>query len=189
MEITERKLKGVFEILRTPFIDNRGFLVRTVDCEAFEKAEINSKWVQESHSHTEKKYTLRGLHVSLPPFVEGKLITPIRGEMLWVAVDLRKNSETFGQWDSIVLSDSVYNSLYVQRGFAHGCMSLSDNCDLVIKSDNYFSEDHGTGIIWNDKELNIDWQIIDIIPFMSERDSQYQTFEEFRKSYGGITIQ
>ncbi len=186
MKLTEKKLKGVFEVSMVPFIDNRGFLVRTFDHEVFEKFKINSKWVQESFSHTKKKYTLRGLHVSLPPFGEGKLITCIRGEMLWVVVDLRKDSETFGQWDSLRLSDNSMKGLYVQCGFAHGCISLSDNCDLVIKSDNYFSKDHGAGIVWNDKELKIDWQVKDITPFMSERDSQYQTFEEFKRKYGAL---
>lgn len=188
MEIRGKKLPGVYEIMSEPFKDIRGFLLRTFDQYEFEKAGINMHWLQESHSHTIKRYTLRGLHVSLPPYVEGKIITPVSGEMLWVVVDVRKDSNTFGQWDSTVLSVSNHTSLYVTRGFAHGCISLSDNCNLIIKSDNVYSENYGTGIIWNDKDLNINWCLQSNTPLVSESHKQYKTFKEFREKYGAICI-
>lgn len=185
-KIKKKKLDGFMEIIPKAHTDKRGFLVRLYDKEIFQKFGINAKWVQESHSHTSKKHTLRGLHVQLPPFSEEKLIRAINGKILWVAVDLRKNSKTFGKWDYVVLSGQLKNIIYVSRGFAHGCLSLSDNCDLVIKSDNYFSQNHSTGIIWNDKDLNIEWGLKRKVPLISKRDKNYLTFKEFKQKYGAI---
>ena len=186
MKIIERKLKGIFEITPYPHIDERGYMVRLFDDKIFKNAGLNTKWVQESRSHTKKKYTIRGLHVSLPPSLEGKTITAIRGKVLWVVLDVRKNSKTFGQWDSIILSEELNNTLYAQRGFAHGCLSLSDNCDLLLRADNYFSDKRATGIVWNDKDLNINWKLNGIDPIISERDNQHQTFSKFKEKYGGV---
>lgn len=188
MEIKNKKLTGFLEIIPEAYRDTRGFLVRLYDKEVFKGFGIDRNWVQESHSHTKKKYTLRGLHIQLPPFLEGKLISAIRGKILWVVVDLRKNSKTFGHWDSAILSEKLKNIIYVPRGFAHGCLSLTGNSDLVIKSDNYFSANQGTGIIWSDKDLNINWQLGKNLPFISERDKNYLTFKEFKKKYGAIKI-
>lgn len=127
---------------------------------------------------------LRGLYVQRSPFSEGKLLRVIRGEMLWVSVDVRKNSKTFGQWDSVVLSDKRKNLLCTARGLAHGCLSLTDGVDLIIKSDNYFSAEHGVGIAWNDGDLNIDWGLKGSAPLISERDKAYPSFQEFKKKYG-----
>lgn len=188
MKIKKKRFDGFIEIIPEPYKDERGFLTRLYDEKIFKSFGLNTKWVQESHHHTYKKYTLRGLHVQLPPFSEGKLLRVIKGKLLWVVIDLRKNSKTFGQWDSVILSDEVKNSIYIKRGFGHGCVSLTDNVDLVIKSDNYFSSKHGVGIIWNDKELNINWQLGKNLPLISERDKNYLTFKEFKKKYGVIKI-
>ena len=186
MRLQERKLKGLYEITLTPHLDSRGFWMRTFDRDILKSAGIERDWVQDSQTHTAKAHTLRGLHVQLPPYQEGKLISLIRGKMKWVVVDLRRGTDTFGRWDSVILSDDLHNSLYVERGFAHGCISLSDNCDLVIKADQRFTESHGAGIAWNDPELGIDWGIGDAAPIMSERDKSYPSFEGFRKSHGGL---
>jgi len=189
MKIQKKKLNGFFEIISEPYIDHRGFMVHLYDEKIFKSFGLNTKWVQEGWSHTEKKYTIRGLSASRSPFLEGKIVTAIKGEMLWVVVDLRKNSETFGHWESIVLSGNKNTSIYVKRGFANGCMSLSDNCDLVFLSWNYFSEEHQIGIIWNDPELNIDWNLKDISPIMSEGHRNYATFKEFKEKYGGLDVE
>lgn len=186
MKIQKRRLDGTFEIAHESHADNRGFLVRLYDEQIFRDFGLETHWVQESYSHTDKKYTLRGLHVSLPPCIEGKCVVAVRGDMLWVIVDLRKDSATFGQWDSVVLSGNLHNILYVPRGFSHGCLSLTDDCDLLIRADNYFSDGHGAGIVWNDKELDINWRLNGNIPIISKRDEQYQTFGEFKEKYGGV---
>ena len=185
MKIKERRLRGVFEIVSSPHVDFRGFLARTYEQEMLKALGVDWECVEESLSHTNLVRTVRGLHVQLPPFSEGKLISIIRGKMRWVVVDLRRGSETFGQWDSVLLCDTQYNALYVERGFAHGCLSLSDDCDLILKADQKFASDHGAGIIWNDATLGIDWELGNASPLISERDSNYPSFESFLKTYLG----
>ena len=109
--------------------------------------------------------------------------------MLWVVVDLRKNSRTFGQWESTVLAENESRSLYAARGLGHACVSLADNCDLVVRSDNFYSREKGGGIIWNDKDLAIDWQLKGNTPFLSSEHIKYPTFKEFKDKYGGIVVQ
>lgn len=184
IEIRKGKLDGFVEIIPEVYEDERGFLVRLYDERIFKNLGFPVKWTEESHHHTKKKYILRGLYTQLPPFSEGKLLRVTNGEMLWVSVDVRKNSKTFGLWDSIVLSDKRKNLLYVTRGFTHGCLSLTDKVDLIIKSDNYFSEEHGVGIIWDDKDLNIDWNLDGNTPYISERDKKYPPFKVFKEKYG-----
>ncbi|MBU0535720.1 MAG: dTDP-4-dehydrorhamnose 3,5-epimerase [Nanoarchaeota archaeon] len=184
MEFIKKNLKGFIEIIPEAHEDNRGFLARLYDQKTFKENDINNRWIQDSHSHTSKKGTLRGLHIQTNPFSEAKLIRAIKGRMKWIVVDLRKDSKTFGKWESVELSEEKKNMIFVSRGFGHGCVSMTDDCDLVIKSDNLFSPEHGAGIIWNDPELGINWGIKE--PFMSERDSKYPSFKEFKDTHGGI---
>lgn len=186
MKVVYKKPAGVLELFPEWRIDSRGFLVRLYDREVFRNLGLPADWVQESRVHTNERFTLRGLHVSLPPSVEGKAVTAVRGELLWVAVDLRKESGTFGRWVSTVLSGMSRNILCVERGFAHGCLALTDDSDLLVKADNYFSEQHSAGIVWNDPDLNIDWGLGGAVPIISERDAQYPSFREFKEKYGGL---
>ena len=183
MKITPKKLEGLFEIIPDVYTDNRGFLARIFEEREFENIGFSGKWTEVSHHHTDKKHILRGLYVQRPPFSEGKLLRVIKGEMLWVSVDVRKGSKTFGLWDSTILSEKEKNVLFTARGFAHGCVSLTDDVDLIIQSDNYFSKDHGAGIVWDDKDLGIDWQLGGATPFISDRDKAYPSFEEFKAKY------
>jgi dTDP-4-dehydrorhamnose 3,5-epimerase len=182
----KKKINGFYELIPEIYKDERGFLARIYEERVFEELKLPTKWTEESHHHTSKKHILRGLYTQLPPFSEGKLLRVIRGEMLWVSVDLREGSDTFGVWDSVILSGETHNVLYAPRGLAHGCVSLTDGVDLIIKSDNYFSKEHGVGIAWNDKELGIDWKLEGNTPFISERDKRYSSFDEFKIKYGSI---
>jgi len=189
MEIIRGKLAGMYKILSNPHTDDRGMLARTYDRELYENHGLTAAWIQESFSHTARANTLRGLHVQLPPFTEGKLIHILRGTMRWVLVDLREESPTFGQWESIDLDGRSADGLYVERGFAHGCVSLSENCDLIIKSDNIYSEKNGVGIMYNDKELGIDWGITAGEPIISEAHKKYGAFDDFRKKYRALRVE
>ncbi|MCK4662465.1 MAG: dTDP-4-dehydrorhamnose 3,5-epimerase [Bacteroidales bacterium] len=186
MEIIKKKIKGTYEIILKPIKDNRGFFLRTYDNKIFDKFGINKNWVQENHSKSEKKGIIRGLHFQLPPFLETKLVRCIRGSVFDVFVDLRKNSPTFGQWDSIILSENSYNYAYIPRGCAHGFCTLTDISEVIYKVDNYYAPDYETGIIWNDKDLKIEW--IEKNPILSEKDSKNITFSEFIKNYQFIEI-
>ena len=183
MEIKKGKLDGFVEVISEVFEDDRGFLARIYDERIFKELDLPTIWREESHHYTAKKNILRGMYVQGAPFSEGKLLRVIRGEMLWVSVDVRRDSKTFGQWASVVLSEKRKNLLCTARGFAHGCLSLTDEVDLLIKSDNFFSAEHGAGFLWNDKDLNIDWQLKGTTPFVSKRDQGYQSLEEFKKKY------
>jgi len=185
MSVLPTKLKGVFEIEVEAFSDHRGYLARVYDKSILESLEPYMEWVQESIQSAYKKNTLRGLHISLPPFEEGKVITATRGEVIWVVVDVRKESPTFGKWDALTLSAERHNILYVKRGFAHGSLSLTDNCQLFIKASNFYSYEYSTGIIWNDGTLNIDWPL-EGEPIMSEAHARYGTFKAFVEKYGGL---
>lgn len=174
---------GCREIVPEVFEDGRGFLARIYDERIFKEAGLPTAWTEESHHHTSRACTLRGLYVQRPPYGEGKLLRAIRGEMQWVFVDVRAGSPTFGQWDSIILSAQKKNMLYTPRGFAHGCLSLSDGVDLLIRSDNFFSAEHGFGIRFDDPDLAVKWQLGGTAPLVSDRDRNYPPFREFQKAY------
>ena len=157
MKIKERKLKGAFEIILKPNEDKRGLFMRIYDDKIFREFELHRDWVQENYSRTVQKGIIRGLHFQFPPYAETKLIRVICGSIFDVFVDLRKNSLTFGQWDSIFLSEDKFNYVYIPRGFAHGFCTLTHKCEVIYKVDNYYAPEHECGIIWNDDELNIDW--------------------------------
>ncbi len=186
MEIKERKLKGVFEITLEPIFDDRGFFMRTYDVKIFKEFGLNKEWVQENHSRSEKKGILRGLHFQLPPFSETKLVRCIKGAVFDVFVDLRVNSDTFGEWDYIVLSEENKKMIFIPRGFAHGFCTLTEYSEVLYKVDNYYSKQHERGIIWNDKAINIDWPVNN--PILSEKDKKNLTFNEFRQLYKGILL-
>jgi dTDP-4-dehydrorhamnose 3,5-epimerase len=186
MNVRETKLKGAFEIYFTAHEDFRGHLIRTYEREALADAKIEIQWVQESLSHTNNPNTVRGIHVQLPPRPEAKLITAIRGEMRWIVVDLRRGSSTFACWDSVILSGRLHNSLFVEQGFGHGCVSISGDCDLIIKSDQKFGASQQTGIVWSDPDLNIDWRLGEASPVISERDRLYPSFDTFLSKFGGL---
>ncbi len=190
MNISKGHMHGVYTISAPPaYTDKRGSLVRIFDARVFHEYVEDIRWVQQSFSQTVPKNVLRGMHVQCSPFTEAKLITIISGEIYWVVVDLRRASPTFGQWDGFVLSPNNTNGLLVLRGFAHGCLSLTDNCCLVINSDNYYSKEHGTGIVWNDPELAINWPFNDMKQLIiSDEHRAYPSFKSFKAKYGGVDV-
>lgn len=186
MIIQERKIKGVFEITLEPIKDERGFFMRAYDREIFKKYDIDREWVQENHSRSEKKGIIRGLHFQFPPYAEAKLVRCVRGAIFDVFVDLRKDSPTFGQWDSIELSEDNKKMIFIPRGFAHGFCTLTEVSEVIYKVDNLYKRDAECGIIWNDKKLNIPWPTTE--PILSEKDYKLPTLYDFIKKFGGIEI-
>ncbi|MGE5435595.1 MAG: dTDP-4-dehydrorhamnose 3,5-epimerase [Syntrophothermus sp.] len=186
MEICERKLIGVYEITLDPFIDERGFFMRSYDDKVFKNAGLNFNWVQENHSKSIQKGVIRGLHFQRPPFSEAKLVRCVRGIILDVFVDLRKNSTTFGKWDYVELSENNYKSILIPRGFAHGFCTLVNDCEVLYKVDNFYSPAYELGLIWNDTELNIDWPNNN--PILSEKDKRNLTLREFTNQFNSIEV-
>ena len=181
MIIKKRKFEGVYEINLKPHLDARGFFMRTFDESIFKEKGLQRNWVQENHSRSEEKGIIRGLHFQLPPFTETKMVRCINGAVLDVFVDLRKDSKTFGQWDSIELSAENKNMIFIPRGFAHGFCTLTDISEVVYKVDNYYSQENERGLLWNDKAVGINWPTDK--PILSAKDEKNMTFLEFVEQY------
>jgi dTDP-4-dehydrorhamnose 3,5-epimerase len=186
MEIKERKLKGTFEINLKPHMDSRGFFMRTFDHSIFKERGIERKWVQENHSRSEAKGIIRGLHFQLPPFTETKLVRCIKGAVLDVFVDLRKDSTTFGEWDSIELSEENKKMIFIPRGFAHGFCTLTEISEVLYKVDNFYRASAEAGLLWNDYDLAIKWPLDE--PILSDKDLKNLSYKEFVNTYKSINI-
>jgi dTDP-4-dehydrorhamnose 3,5-epimerase len=151
------------------FGDERGFFMETYKMPDFVTAGIKGNFVQDNHSRSSKG-VLRGLHYQNPPFAQGKLVRVVKGEIFDVAVDIRKGSPTWGKWVGVTLSEENKNILYVPETFAHGFYVLSELAEVIYKTTNVFSAEAEAGIIWNDKELNIEWPVKE--PILSEKDKK-----------------
>ena len=186
MLIKGRKFKGVFEIQLESHEDKRGFFMRVYDDTIFKKYGIHRNWVQENHSLSVEKGVIRGMHFQFPPHSETKLVRAISGEIYDVFIDLRKGSPTFGQWDSIKLSADNKKMLYIPRGLAHGFCTLTKNCEILYKMDNYYAPDSEGSIRWNDPDIGVDWPVGN--PILSEKDSKAKSFREFVETHGGLKV-
>lgn len=160
--------------------------MRTYDIQLFKKYDIDRNWLQENHSRSEEKGIIRGLHFQFPPFSETKLVRCIEGAVMDVFVDLRKDSGTFGQWDSIELSANNKKMILIPKGFAHGFCTLTDISEVLYKVDNFYSKNHESGIIWDDPNLNIDWTVTD--PILSDKDKKNQTLSSFIEKHKYIDV-
>ncbi|MBI2024344.1 dTDP-4-dehydrorhamnose 3,5-epimerase [Candidatus Giovannonibacteria bacterium] len=188
MKIEEGKIKGLFFIQLEPREDERGFFMRVYDKKIFAEHGIDKEWVQENHSLSRIKGTLRGLHFQYPPDTESKLMRVTSGEAFWACVDLRKNSSTFGKIDHTILSAEKKNMVLIPKGCGNGICTLADDVNLHYRVDNYYSPNNEDNIKWNDPDLNIPWPIKEP-SVISERDSKAQSFKEFlEKSGGGLDL-
>ncbi|MCP4607340.1 MAG: dTDP-4-dehydrorhamnose 3,5-epimerase [Planctomycetes bacterium] len=169
------EIDGLVLVEPIAFEDGRGFFMETYKMPDFVEAGIDKAFVQDNHSRSTRGI-LRGLHYQRAPFVQGKLVRAIKGEIFDVAVDMRKNSSTYGRWLGVTLSEDNKKMLYVPEGFAHGFCVLSEIAEVVYKTTNVYSSECEAGIIWNDKYLGIDWPIDE--PILSGRDKEWLTFKE-----------
>lgn len=152
------------------FGDDRGFFFESFSQQTFEEAvgyKVN--FVQDNHSKSSKG-VLRGLHYQLAPYAQGKLVRCVTGEVFDVAVDIRKESPTFGKWVGVNLSAENKRQLWIPEGFAHGFLVLSENAEFVYKTTNYYAPNADRGIMWNDPTINIKWPI-SCDPVLSNKDA------------------
>jgi dTDP-4-dehydrorhamnose 3,5-epimerase len=163
MKVTPLNIPDVLLIEPYVFEDSRGFFFESFREDIFRKETLlNISFVQENQSRSSQG-VLRGLHYQLPPHAQGKLVRVIHGEVLDVAVDIRKSSPTCGQYVAEILSSDNKRQLYIPEGFAHGFLTLSETSEYLYKTTNFFDPDSERCILWNDKTLNIDWpKYIDI---------------------------
>ena len=158
MPFTFKKLSipSVVLIESQAFSDERGFFMEGFKESVFSTNGINTKFVQDNHSHSVKR-VLRGLHYQKNPKAQAKLVIVIRGEIFDVAVDIRKGSPTYGKWVGEILSEQNHKLLYVPEGFAHGFYVLSNEADVLYKVNSEYSAEHERGIAWNDTNISIKW--------------------------------
>lgn len=182
MKFSKASIQGIVVIEPTVLRDKRGYFLESFNKNKFEKVIGKVSFVQDNESRSSKG-VLRGLHYQKPPFTQAKLVRCIEGEILDIAVDIRKDSPTYGLYHSVVLSGENKKQLFVPRGFAHGFVVLSDSAVFSYKVDNTYAPDYEAGIKWNDKELGIEWGLKESEIFISNKDEQLALFSEFKSPF------
>ena len=181
MNKTETGIDGLFVIEPKVFGDNRGWFMESWSKKKFEKVGINCEFVQDNHSFSEKKGTLRGLHFQKGEYSQAKLVRVLRGRVYDVAVDLRKGSPTFLKWFGVELTEENKKELFVPRGFAHGFLTLTDNVEFAYKADNYYNKESEGAIRFDDEKIGVDWKLASLgvgEVIVSDKDKSASKFEE-----------
>jgi len=182
MKFIKTEIEGLTIIEPTVFGDERGYFLESYNQKKFEESIGQFSFVQDNESKSSKG-VLRGLHFQKPPYEQAKLVRCIEGEVLDIAVDIRKNSKTYGQHIAVLLSGDNKRQLFVPRGFAHGFLVLSDTATFAYKVDNTYAPEFDAGIRWNDNELNIQWGMEDSEVMISEKDAVLPFFSEFESPF------
>ncbi len=162
------------------FKDSRGFLMESYKRSDFEANGISAEFVQDIHSHSVRG-VLRGLHYQLHPKAQAKLVRVVNGEVFDVAVDIRRNAPTFGQWEGVVLSEENFRMFFIPEGFAHGFCVLSDEAEFAYKVTAEFAPDLDRGIVWDDPAIAIDWPVAD--PILSGKDLELPLLADAERNF------
>jgi len=178
MKAEALKLPEVLLLTPTRHEDGRGFFMESWNKSVLESLGIEIDFVQDNHSCSGPQGTVRGLHFQTPPFAQAKLIRVIRGSIFDVAVDIRKNSPTYGRSVTATLSADNAQQLLVPEGFAHGFCTLEPDTEVLYKVNNYYSAEHDAGMQWNDPALGIDWPVSASDAVLSDKDKTLPSFSE-----------
>lgn len=152
------------------FHDSRGWFFESYSVRNARPYGIDTEFVQDNHSYSEKKGVVRGLHYQAPPFEQSKLVRCTRGSVLDVAVDIRHGSPNFAKWFGVVLSAENRKQLFIPKGFAHGFLTLEDSCEVQYKVDNFYSYEHDRNICYDDPEIGVEWGVEE--PLLSDKDAK-----------------
>jgi dTDP-4-dehydrorhamnose 3,5-epimerase len=182
MEFIQTSIPGLIVLEPKVIGDARGYFFEAYNENEFAAHGITAKFVQDNQSRSVYG-VLRGLHYQLNPYAQAKLVRVISGEVLDVAVDVRKNSPTYGRHFSILLSAENKKQLYIPRGFAHGFVVLSETAEFSYKCDNFYSKEHDAGIIYNDSELQIDWKITPENLIISDKDKNLPGLQQAKNNF------
>ena len=180
MELIKTSIDGLLIIKPDVFKDDRGYFFESYNKERFAKAGLMMDFVQDNESKSDKG-VLRGLHFQKPPYAQGKLVRVIKGSVMDVAVDLRKDSPTYGKWESVVLTEENKLQFWIPEGFAHGFVALEDNTIFNYKCTNVYNKESEGSILWNDPDINIIWNIDN--PILSEKDKISPLFKNFESPF------
>ena len=180
MKIIKTEIEGILIIEPRVFEDERGYFFESWSKDAFENIGLDINFVQDNQSFSSKG-VVRGLHFQNPPFAQGKLVRVLKGSVLDVAVDIRKNSPTYGKYFSIHLSGENKTMFWIPPGFAHGFSTLEDNSIFSYKCSGVYNKESEGSLMWNDTDLNIDWKIDN--PIISEKDQNSAIFSDFKTQF------
>lgn len=169
-------IEGLYEITPKIFGDARGYNIVSYEYEQFKAAGLDMVFVQDNQSAS-RKGVLRGLHYQ-KEHMQGKLVRVVSGKVFDVAVDIRKDSATYGKWFGIVLDSEKKNMFYIPEGFAHGFLVLSDYAEFLYKLTDYYHPEEEAGFMWNDPAIGIEWPEIDAEIILSEKDTKYAPFSK-----------
>ncbi|MEW6103856.1 MAG: dTDP-4-dehydrorhamnose 3,5-epimerase [bacterium] len=174
MKFIEIPLSGAYIIEIEPAFDERGFFARTFCKNEFKNKGLNPNIAQQSISYNKRKGTIRGMHYQNAPYQEVKIVSCIKGEIFDVIVDLRKDSPTYCQWFSILLSDENYKMLYIPKWFAHGFQTLKDDTIVLYQMSEFYYSEYQRGVRWDDPAFKIKWPFPPSV--ISERDKGYPLY-------------
>ena len=177
MNLIKTKLDGLVVLKPTVFKDNRGYFMESYNEKKINKLLGNVNFVQDNESESSRG-VLRGLHFQKPPYTQSKLVRCLKGSVLDVVLDIRKDSKTYGIFETISLTEENKKQLFIPKGFAHGFIVLSKSAIFSYKVDNYYNQDSESGVLWCDLDLNIDWKINKNEIIVSEKDNNLPTFNE-----------
>ena len=177
MNLIKTKLDGLVVLKPTVFKDNRGYFMESYNQKNINKLLGNVNFIQDNESESSRG-VLRGLHFQKPPYTQAKLVRCLKGSVLDVVLDLRKDSKTYGIFETISLTEENKKQLFIPKGFAHGFIVLSKSAIFSYKVDNYYNPDSESGVLWSDLDLNIDWKINKNEIIVSEKDKNLPTFNE-----------
>jgi dTDP-4-dehydrorhamnose 3,5-epimerase len=177
-DVESLPLEGVLRVVPKRFGDARGFFSETYNREAFRAVGIDCDFVQDNHSRSAERGTVRGLHFQIAPHPQAKLVRVLRGAIFDIAVDLRRASPTFGRSCGTTLTADDGSQIFIPRGFAHGFCTLEAGTEVIYKVDSLYSREHERGLRWNDPGLNIEWPIAAGEAVLNERDRQWPLFAD-----------
>ncbi len=183
MNIEELNIPEVKLLTPKKFADSRGYFSENYNYRMLQTFGIDIVFVQDNQVYSARKLTLRGLHFQAPPFAQDKLLRAVRGSVLDVAVDIRKGSPTYGRHVSAVIAAEAGTQILVPIGFAHGCLTLEPDTEVLYKVSNYYMPAHDLGLLWNDTELGIDWQAAPLDVILSDKDKKQPLFRDIESPF------
>ena len=183
MKISSLSIPDIKIIETKKFGDNRGYFSETFNLQALHDSGINLNFIQDNQSLSVDKNVIRGLHFQSPPYAQDKLLRCLTGSIMDVAVDIRKDSPTYGKHITKLISAENFEQILVPIGFAHGFVTLEENTTVLYKVTNYYSASNDHGIYWNDSDLEIDWGISEDNAILSDKDKSQQSFKDLRSPF------
>ncbi len=181
MKIHQTGILGLLVLEPKVHRDTRGFFIETWRDTWQKELALECLFIQDNHARSEAKGIVRGLHFQAPPYAQSKLVWATKGSIFDVAVDLRKNSSTYGKWFGLELSENNFLRMYIPKGFAHGYMTLTDICEVQYKVDAYYNAQSEGGLLWNDTSIGIKWPLSEVV--LSDKDKILPSIKNFQTPF------